>query len=60
MKGKDQSFVMRAPPRRRVKGEDPDDQPVFLRKAFTMMSTCPPEIGMLFHYFPNSVFIIYL
>lgn len=38
-------YGMRAPPRRRIKTEDSDDQPVFLRKAFVMMSQCPPEIG---------------
>lgn len=40
-------FGMRAPPRRRIKTEDCDDQPVFLRKAFVMMTNCPPEIGKL-------------
>lgn len=45
MKGKMDLFDSRAPPRRRVKGEDADDQPIFLRKAYTMMNTCPPEIG---------------
>jgi hypothetical protein len=41
-------YDMRAPPRRRIKGEDPDDQPVFLRKAFVMMSNCPDDIGTEF------------
>ena len=41
----EQKYDMRAPPRRRIKGEEPDDQPVFLRKAFTMVSSCPVEIG---------------
>jgi hypothetical protein len=46
MEGKNPvKYEMRAPPRRRIKGEDSDDQPVFLRKAFIMMSSCPPEIG---------------
>lgn len=36
---------MRAAPRRRLKAEENDDQPVFLRKAFSMISTCPPDIG---------------
>lgn len=37
---------MRAPPRRRIKNEDAaDDQPVFLRKAFAMITSCPPDIG---------------
>jgi hypothetical protein len=49
MKNNDQKYVMRAPPRRRTKGDEPDDQPVFLRKAFTMISTCPPEIGKDIH-----------
>mmetsp|Transcript_1038 Transcript_1038/g.2012 ORF Transcript_1038/g.2012 Transcript_1038/m.2012 type:complete len:460 (+) Transcript_1038:88-1467(+) len=37
---------IRAPPRKRASGKD-DDQasPVFLTKAFTMISSCPPEIG---------------
>ncbi len=34
-------YEMRAAPRRRIKGEDSDDQPVFLRKAFVMMSYPP-------------------
>lgn len=38
-------FEMRAPPRRRAKGEDMEEQPVFLRKAYAMISTCPSEIG---------------
>jgi hypothetical protein len=38
-------FDMRAPPRRRAKGEDMEEQPVFLRKAFAMISACPSEIG---------------
>lgn len=41
---------MRAPPRRRQKitsddGCSEQDQPVFLRKAFKMISTCPSEIA---------------
>jgi hypothetical protein len=42
----DHKFEVRAAPRRRAKGEEADDQPVFLRKAFAMISNCPPEIGM--------------
>jgi hypothetical protein len=38
-------FDMRAPPRRRAKGGEMEEQPVFLRKAFAMISTCPTEIG---------------
>jgi hypothetical protein len=38
-------FEMRAPPRRRAKGDELEEQPVFLRKAFHMISICPPEIG---------------
>jgi len=39
-------YDMRAPPRRRIKNEDAaDDQPVFLRKAFAMITSCPPDIG---------------
>ena len=38
-------FEMRAPPRRRVKGEELEEQPVFLRKAYAMISSCPSEIG---------------
>jgi hypothetical protein len=45
MKGKMELFDTRAPPRRRAKGDDADDQPIFLRKAYMMMSSCPPEIG---------------
>jgi hypothetical protein len=39
---------IRAPPRRRVKRDDIDEQPVFLRKAYNMISSCPPEIGKNF------------
>lgn len=38
-------YDVRAPPRRRAKGDDVDEQPVFLRKAYNMISSCPPEIG---------------
>eukprot|EP00600_Ochromonadales_sp_CCMP1393_P010104 CAMPEP_0174961030 /NCGR_PEP_ID=MMETSP0004_2-20121128/4020_1 /TAXON_ID=420556 /ORGANISM="Ochromonas sp., Strain CCMP1393" /LENGTH=583 /DNA_ID=CAMNT_0016209443 /DNA_START=176 /DNA_END=1927 /DNA_ORIENTATION=+ len=44
-KQEQQKYDMRAPPRRRVKGEETEDQPVFLRKAFAMVSSCPPELG---------------
>jgi len=44
-KGASLKFEMRAPPRRRAKGDELEEQPVFLRKAFHMISTCPPEIG---------------
>ena len=47
MKSVDQKYVMRAPPRRRTKGDEPDDQPVFLRKAFAIITSCPIDIGML-------------
>ena len=36
-------YDMRAAPRRRK--ESTDEQPLFLRKAFAMISSCPPEIG---------------
>eukprot|EP01038_Epipyxis_sp_PR26KG_P011985 gene11985-16043_t len=39
------TYDIRAPPRRRIKGEDVEDQPVFLRKAFNMISSCPSHIG---------------
>jgi hypothetical protein len=45
MQNHNQKYVMRAPPRRRTKGEEPEDQPLFLRKAFSMITSCPPEIG---------------
>eukprot|EP01039_Chlorochromonas_danica_P002245 gene2245-2459_t len=38
-------YDVRAPPRRRQKGSDIDEQPVFLRKAYEMISTCPAEYG---------------
>lgn len=38
-------FEMRAAPRRRMKSDDTEDQPVFLRKAFAMISSCPSEVG---------------
>lgn len=38
-------YDVRAPPRRRAKGDDVDEQPVFLRKAYNMISSCPNEIG---------------
>ncbi len=45
-KAQDTKYDTRAPPRRRAKGDEFDDQPVFLRKAFAVFTTCPPEIGM--------------
>ena len=44
-KAQDTKYDTRAPPRRRAKGEEFDDQPVFLRKAFAVFTSCPPEIG---------------
>eukprot|EP01031_Cornospumella_fuschlensis_P035079 gene35079-42484_t len=38
-------YDVRAPPRRRQKGAELDEQPVFLRKAYAMISSCPVEIG---------------
>jgi hypothetical protein len=36
-------YDMRAQPRRRPKEEN--EQPLFLKKAFSMIETCPPELG---------------
>eukprot|EP01032_Pedospumella_encystans_P017706 gene17707-20170_t len=44
-KTQDTKYDTRAPPRRRAKGDEFDDQPVFLRKAFAVFTTCPSEIG---------------
>lgn len=44
-------YDVRAPPRRRAKGDDVDEQPVFLRKAYNMISSCPSEIGELHCHF---------
>ena len=49
--GKDRIFEMRAPPRRRTtnkekESQDSDNQPLFLRKAFVMITNCPPDIGL--------------
>lgn len=49
-------FEMRAPPRRRAKGEDLEEQPVFLRKAYAMISSCPPEIGTIFTFATTNDF----
>jgi len=42
-------FDMRAPPRRRVPKEkdssETENQPIFLRKAYAMISNCPNDIG---------------
>lgn len=38
-------FEMRAAPRRR---KETDDQPLFLRKAFNMITSCPSNIGLFF------------
>jgi hypothetical protein len=35
-------YEMRAPPRRR---KDTDEQPLFLRKAYTMVTNCPIDLG---------------
>jgi hypothetical protein len=53
-------YDMRAPPRRRIKGEDPDDQPVFLRKAFVMMSNCPADIGTSIRLSHHSILNYFL
>lgn len=45
IKQESDQYDLRAPPRRRQKGNSEDEQPVFLRKAFSMITTCPPEIG---------------
>jgi hypothetical protein len=39
-------YEARAPPRRRVKKDESEDQPIFLRKAYAMITSCPSEIGM--------------
>jgi hypothetical protein len=48
-------YEMRAPPRRRTK--DIEEQPLFLRKAFTMVTNCPDDLGklMIFMHFPIIV-----
>ena len=38
-------FDVRAPPRRRAKKDAREDQPIFLRKAYAMVSACPADIG---------------
>jgi len=38
-------YDTRATPRRRAKTESSDEQPIFLRKAFSMISACPNVIG---------------
>ncbi len=38
-------YEVRAPPRRRAKKDDQEDQPIFLRKAYAMITSCPTEIG---------------
>ena len=41
-------YDTRAAPRRRAKADAGEEQPIFLKKAFTMISSCPKEIGNLF------------
>lgn len=41
----EQQYDMRAAPRRRIKGDDAGEQPLFLRKAFSMITSCPEDIG---------------
>jgi hypothetical protein len=43
--GSKQAHDIRAPPRRRAKKDEQEDQPIFLRKAYAMVSSCPYEIG---------------
>lgn len=53
-------YDVRAPPRRRAKGDEADEQPVFLRKAYNMISSCPPEIGKLstnLHCVPTNEYL---
>ena len=46
----ERQFDMRAPPRRRNSKEkdvnSADNQPIFLRKAYAMISNCPSDIGL--------------
>jgi hypothetical protein len=51
-------YEARAPPRRRMKKDETEDQPIFLRKAYTMITTCPPEIGKFFLCIHESVNVI--
>lgn len=39
----ERSYDMRAQPRRRPKEEN--EQPLFLKKAFSMIDTCPSHLG---------------
>jgi hypothetical protein len=39
----ERAYDMRAQPRRRPKEEN--EQPLFLKKAFTMIDKCPPHLG---------------
>lgn len=40
-------YDVRAQPRRRPKEEN--EQPLFLKKAFSMIDTCPPDLGKWSH-----------
>lgn len=51
-------YDVRAPPRRRQKGSELDEQPVFLRKAFAMITSCPAEIGTCTFFFAIHVMFI--
>ena len=41
-------YDMRAQPRRRLKEEN--EQPLFLKKAFNMIDSCPPDLGTWIKY----------
>jgi hypothetical protein len=56
--GGKQAHDIRAPPRRRAKKDEQEDQPIFLRKAYAMVSSCPYEIGKRFFFKFNFLHLI--
>jgi hypothetical protein len=52
-------YDTRATPRRRSKAENGDDQPIFLKKAFAMISNCPKDIGLSSHRYFDRVSIFF-
>lgn len=45
MANSETNLESRVAPRKRVKNEIVNEQPVFLRKAFTIITNCPSDIG---------------
>jgi hypothetical protein len=51
-------YDVRAMSRRRPKEEN--EQPLFLRKAYSMIETCPPHLGITIFYLDSKFFLTFI